>query len=212
MITSARIEAVKELGGIGWITCLCAPAIRKLAADDAPLQMSVLDQQDLAELSHPDYPGERLIADRNPYLAAERACMREDLLQATEKLLTAIAGQVSAGRVSGAGKIGLRARRIVNKHEVAKHLILYVGDHHLGSDGLLHVDTPVGHGAVADLDVDHVDERHRTHRVQRMGLPFGEAVEYPVGDRADRVPGDLDAVDLRQVRLDLAGGHALVIH
>ena len=93
MITSARIEAVKELGGIGWITCLRAPAIRKLAADDGPLQMSLLDQQDLAELSHPDYPGERLIADRNPYLAAERARMREDLLQATEKLLTAIAGQ-----------------------------------------------------------------------------------------------------------------------
>jgi hypothetical protein len=57
--------------------------------------------------------------------------MREDLLQATEKLLTAIAGQVNAGRVSGAGKIGLRARRIANKHEVAKHLILDVGDHHL---------------------------------------------------------------------------------
>ena len=93
--------------------------------------MSLFDQQDLAELSHPDYPGERLIADRNPYLAAERARMREDLLQATEKLLTAIAGQVSAGRVSGAGKIGLRARRIVNKHKVAKHLILDVGDHHL---------------------------------------------------------------------------------
>ena len=59
MITSARIEAVKELGGIGWITCLRAPAIRNLAADDGPLQMSLFDQQDLAELSHPDYPGER---------------------------------------------------------------------------------------------------------------------------------------------------------
>jgi len=93
--------------------------------------MSLLDQQDLAELSHPDYPGERLIACRNPYPAAERARMREDLLRATEKLLTAIAGQVSAGRVSGAGKIGLRARRIVNEHKVAKHLILDVGDHHL---------------------------------------------------------------------------------
>jgi hypothetical protein len=93
--------------------------------------MSLLDQQDLAELSLPDYPGERLIACRNPYPAAERARMREDLLQATEKLLTAIAGQVSAGRVSGAGKIDLRARRIVNKHEVAKHLIPDVGDHHL---------------------------------------------------------------------------------
>ena len=70
MITSARIEALKELGGLSWITCLRAPAIKALAADDGPLQMSLFDTQDLAEISHPDYPGERLIACRNPALAA----------------------------------------------------------------------------------------------------------------------------------------------
>ena len=77
MITSARIRALKDLGGLCWITCLRAPAIRKLAADDGPLQLSLFDQQDLAEISHPDYPGERLIACRNPLLAAERARKRE---------------------------------------------------------------------------------------------------------------------------------------
>ena len=70
MITSARIEALKELGGLSWITCLRAPAIKALAAEDGPLQMSLFDTQDLAEITHPDYPGERLIACRNPALAA----------------------------------------------------------------------------------------------------------------------------------------------
>ncbi|MGH3594160.1 MAG: IS1634 family transposase, partial [Pseudonocardiaceae bacterium] len=60
MITSARIDALRELGGLSWITCLRAPAIKTLAADDGPLQLSLFDQQDLAEISHPDYPGERL--------------------------------------------------------------------------------------------------------------------------------------------------------
>src|SRR6266705_3447357 len=86
MITSARIRALKELGGMSWITCLCAPAIKKLMAGDGPLQLSLFDQQDLAEITHPDYPGERLIACRNPLLAAQRARKREDLLTATEAL------------------------------------------------------------------------------------------------------------------------------
>ena len=131
MITSARIEAVRELGGIGWITCLRAPAIRKLADGDGPLQMSLFDQQDLAEISHPDYPGERLIACRNPFLAAERARKREDLLQATEKLLGAIAGQAAAGRITGADKIGVRAGKVINRYKVAKHFILDIGDRQL---------------------------------------------------------------------------------
>jgi Transposase DDE domain len=84
MITSARIEALRELGGLSWITCLRAPAIRKLAAAGGPLQMSLFDHQDLAEITSSDYPGERLIACRNPLLAAERAHKREDLLTATE--------------------------------------------------------------------------------------------------------------------------------
>ena len=78
------------------MTALRAPAIANLARDDGPLQMSLFDQQDLAEIAHPDYPGERLIACRNPVLAADRAHARSDLLAATEKLLAPIIARVQA--------------------------------------------------------------------------------------------------------------------
>ena len=72
-------RACNELGGdLGWLTALRAPAIAALAADDGPLQMSLFDEQNLAEITHPDYPGERLVACRNPLLAAERARKRGD--------------------------------------------------------------------------------------------------------------------------------------
>src|SRR5450631_3200104 len=88
MITSARIEALRELdGNYAWITALRSPQIRTLMADDGPLQLSLFDEQDLAEITSPDFPGERLIACRNPALAGERARKREDLLAATEKQL-----------------------------------------------------------------------------------------------------------------------------
>ena len=78
MITSARIDAIRELDGkYGWITALRAPAIRKLMADDGPLQLSLFDEQDLAEISSDEFPGERLVACRNPALAEERALKRE---------------------------------------------------------------------------------------------------------------------------------------
>jgi Transposase DDE domain len=131
MITSARIRALKELGGLSWITCLRAPAIRKLAGDGGPLQLSLFDEQDLAEITHPDFPGERLIACRNPLLAAERARKREDLLAATEDLLAKVAAQAAAGRVKGADKIGVRAGKVINRYKVAKHFILDIGDGHL---------------------------------------------------------------------------------
>ena len=131
MITSARIRALEDLGGLSWITCLRAPAIRKLAAGSGPLQLSLFDEQDLAEISHPDYPGERLIACRNPLLAAERARKREDLLAATEALLAKVAAQAAAGRIRGADKIGVSAGRVVNKHKMAKHLILDISEDRL---------------------------------------------------------------------------------
>ena len=88
MITCARIPALNQAGDgtrprdpYGWITALRAPAIKKLMADDGPLQLSLFDEQDLAEITSPDFPGERLIACRNPVLAADRARKREDLLQ-----------------------------------------------------------------------------------------------------------------------------------
>src|SRR6478752_269324 len=128
MITAARIEALRKLNDnpdtatdFGWITALRAPAIAKLAADDGPLQMSLFDAQDLAEISHPDYPGERLIACRNPALAAERARKRAELLDATETDLATIAERVAAGRVTGAGRIGETVGKIIGKYKVGKH-------------------------------------------------------------------------------------------
>jgi hypothetical protein len=128
MITTARIEALRELGGMGWLTALRAPAIAKLATENGPLQLSLFDQQDLVEISHPDYPGERLVACRNPLLASERARKRDALLVATEAVLAPIAAAVSEGRLVGANQIGLRVGKVVNKYKVAKHFDLAITD------------------------------------------------------------------------------------
>ncbi|MGK2321023.1 IS1634 family transposase [Gordonia rhizosphera] len=121
MITNARITALKELGGIGWLTALRAPQIAALAADNGPLQMSLFDEQNFAEITHPDYPGERLICCRNPALAAERARKRNELLDATDTALGAIVDAVAAGRLTDAGKIGIRVGKVVGKHKMGKH-------------------------------------------------------------------------------------------
>jgi Transposase DDE domain len=129
MITSARIEALKELEeDYGWITALRAPAIRKLMADDGPLQLSLFDEQDLAEITSADFPGERLVACRNPVLAAERARKREDLLAATEKLLAPIIARVQAGRLAGAAKIGVEVGKVISKYKTAKHFAVTITD------------------------------------------------------------------------------------
>jgi hypothetical protein len=137
MITKARIEALNTAGdgtplagedAYGWITALRAPAIKKLMADDGPLQMSLFDQQDLAEITSPDYPGERLVACRNPALAADRARKREDLLQATEKLLAPLIGRVQAGRLAGAAQIGIAVGKVITKYNTGKHFDLAITD------------------------------------------------------------------------------------
>jgi transposase len=122
MITSARIEALRGLDGdYAWITALRAPAIRKLMADDGPLQLSLFDEQDLAEITSGDFPGERLVACRNPALAEERARKREDLLAATEKALAPLIARVAAGRLAGAAEIGKKTGEVINKYKMAKH-------------------------------------------------------------------------------------------
>jgi hypothetical protein len=137
MITSARIAALnqpddgtarQDASAYGWITALRAPAIRKLMADDGPLQLSLSGQQDLAEITSDDFPGERLIACRNPVLAADRARKREDLLQATEKLLAPIIARVQAGRLTGAGPIGVEVGKVIAKYKTAKHFQLTITD------------------------------------------------------------------------------------
>jgi hypothetical protein len=135
MITSARIAALnqKEDGTprpdpYGWITALRAPAIRKLMAEDGPLQLSLFDEQDLAEITSPDFPGERLVACRNPVLAADRARKREELLAATEKLLAPVIARVAAGRLHGAGPIGVEAGKVISTYKTAKHFDLAITD------------------------------------------------------------------------------------
>jgi Transposase DDE domain len=128
MITSARIEALKDLGGLGWLTALRAPAIAALAADDGPLQLSLFDQTNLAEISHPDYPGERLIACHNPALAADRARTRTELLAATEAAFAPLIARVQAGRLRGAEAIGVAAGKLINKYKVGKHFHLEITD------------------------------------------------------------------------------------
>src|SRR6185437_5905483 len=156
MITSARIDALRELGGLSWITCLRAPAIAKLAADDGPLQLSLFDQQDLAEITHPDYPGERLIACRNPALGAERVGKRQALLAATETALTPIAAAVAQGRLVGADRIGLKVGKVIDRYQMSKHFSVTITDTSLaitrrddqiaaeaGLDGIYVLRTPV---------------------------------------------------------------------
>src|SRR6202453_2468035 len=140
MITSARIAALNQqddgtprpdADAYGWITALRAPAIRKLMADDGPLQLSLFDQQDLAEITSPDFPGERLIACRNPALAADRARKRQDLLAATEKLLAPLLARVQAGRLTGAGEIGVEVGKVITTYKTGKHFADTITDHSL---------------------------------------------------------------------------------
>jgi len=163
MITSARITAIRELDEkYAWITALRAPAIRKLMADDGPLQLSLFDEQGLAEISSPDFPGERLIACRNPALAGERARKREDLLAATEKALAPLIARVRSGKLTGAAEIGTKAGEVIGKYKVAKHFNLTITDDSLTVgrkhdqiraearlDGIYVIRTPVPAG---DLD------------------------------------------------------------
>jgi Transposase DDE domain len=128
MITSARIRALREVGDLGWLTCLRAPQIAALAREDGPLQLSLFDQADLAEFSHPDYPDERLIACRNPLLAEERTRKRFELLAATEEAFTKIITTVESGRLTGAEKIGLRLGKVMNKWKMAKHFEVEITD------------------------------------------------------------------------------------
>jgi len=135
MITTARIDALSAdnadpdtASDLGWLTALRAPAIAKLAAEGGPLQPTLFDEQNLAEIAHPDYPGERLVACRNPFLALERARKRDELLAATETILAPVVATVTAGRLRGADKIGLKVGKIWNTYKMAKHFDVAITD------------------------------------------------------------------------------------
>src|SRR5438128_1700663 len=135
MITSARIQALNQRedgtarpDAYEWITALRAPAIKKLIADDGPLQLSLFDEQDLAEITPDEFPGERLVACRNPVLAAERARKRQDLLAATERLLRPLIARVQAGKLTGAAAIGTAVGKVIGTYKMGKHFEVAITD------------------------------------------------------------------------------------
>jgi transposase len=128
MITDARIrEDLMPTEGVDWITALRAPQIAALV-ESGHLQLSLFDIRDMAEISHPDYPGERLVVCRNPYLAYQRTRKREELLKATEKHLDKIVKATLRERrpLKGADKIGIRVGKVLGKFKMAKHFHIHI--------------------------------------------------------------------------------------
>jgi hypothetical protein len=132
MITAARLEQTIKPAGLNFITALRAPAIRSLA-EAGTIQLSLFDERDLAEISSPDYPGERLVACRNPLLADERARKRRELLAATEQELLDIQARVRRRKrpLRGKDKIALAVGAVINHYKMAKHFAVTISDNDL---------------------------------------------------------------------------------
>jgi len=129
MLTSARIEALKQVGGIGWISALRSVQIEALV-NSGDLQLSLFDERHLAEISSPRFPGERLVVCKNPALAQDRARKREELLLATERELDKVVEASRAGRLKAEDAIGVRVGKIVGRYKVGKHFQLHIADKH----------------------------------------------------------------------------------
>jgi transposase len=126
MVTHANLAALSA-ANLDWITALKAPQVKKLAANGA-LPLSLFEQQNLAEITSEDYPGERLVICRNPLVAEKRRRTRESLLTATEEQLKQIALRVAAGTLQGSAQIGLAVGAVVNKFKVKKHIAIDISD------------------------------------------------------------------------------------
>ena len=127
MIAQTHIDALRAEAGLQWITALKSGSLRVLASEGA-LQLGLFDERNLFEFTHADYPGERLIACRNPELAKRRAHKRQALLEATVALLEPIRLRVAAGRLKGQDRIGLCVGKVLNRYKVGKHFDLVIGD------------------------------------------------------------------------------------
>jgi len=127
MITQKQVDALRDIEGMDWVTAVRTEGIRKLMESGA-LQLGLFDERNLFELRHPDYPGERLVACRNPALARLRAAKRQDLLAATGRELEKVRGMVGRGRLVGQDAIGVRVGKVVNKYKVGKHFQLDIRD------------------------------------------------------------------------------------
>jgi hypothetical protein len=134
LLTSARIEETLRPAGLDWITALRAPAIKVLAAEGGPLQPSLFDTRDMAEIDSPDYPGERLVVCKNPLLGQERARKRSELLAATEKELIRIQARVQRASkpLHGAAVIGQAVGAVLGRRKMAKHFQISISDDAFG--------------------------------------------------------------------------------
>ena len=171
MISQKGIDELKTLPGVGWITALKSAQIRGLV-EAGGLQLGLFDERNLFELTHPDYPGERLVACRNPELAKLRAAKRQALLEATSSELAKVRAMVERKTLSGRDRIGLRVVRVVNKYKVAKHFELEIEEHRLAFrvreeevkqeaalDGIYVLRTPL---AVAHMDAAHIVRSYKS--------------------------------------------------
>ena len=127
MITQKQVDALREIEDVDWLTALRPEAIRKLLEAGA-IQMSLFDERNLFEIEHPDWPGERLIACRNPELAERRRAKRASLLEATANELDKVRRMVGRGRPRGQDAIGVRVGKVINKYKVAKHFVVHIDD------------------------------------------------------------------------------------
>jgi transposase len=188
MISHKAIGELRQIEGLAWITALKSTQIRTLIEGEA-LQLGLFDERALFELSHADYPGERLIACRNPQLAKLRAYKREQLLQATQIELEKVRASVHSGRLAGKAQIGVRIGRVVNKYKVAKHFALTIEDKHF--DFQIHQNQVA---AEATLDGVYV---LRT-RVPKKQLSAAETVRsYKALCQVERAFRSLKTVDLK---------------
>jgi hypothetical protein len=201
MLTAARLREDVRPAGLDWITALRAPQVKALVRD-GDLQLSLFDAQDLAEITSPDFPGERLVACMNPFLAAERARKRESLLKATEADLEKIAAACTRARrpLHGQDKIAVRVDRVLNRRKVGKHFTIDTGDDHVSYardqdsiaaearlDGIYVLRTSVGPG---DLDSSGVVSSYKAlAQVERAFRAFNTDLDIrPIRHRTeDRV-------------------------
>ena len=127
MLTSARIEALREVGGVGWISALRSVQIEALV-NSGDLQLGMFDKRNLAEISSDKFPGERLVVCKNPALAQDRARKREELLAATERELDKVVEAGRAGRLKSKDETGLRVGKLLGRYKVGKHFKLTITD------------------------------------------------------------------------------------
>jgi hypothetical protein len=186
MLTSARIETLRD-GGLDWISALRGPAIRTLARGGT-LQLGLFDERNLAEISHPEFPGERLVVCRNPALAVERARKRDELLAATEGALGKVAARVEAGSLRGADRIGIAVGRVVDRFKMAKHFELEIADDRLGV--ARRTDTIAAEAALDGLYV-----LRTSVPAERLDAP-GVVRSYKLLSRVERAFRGLKAVDI----------------